>query len=75
MLLIMALKKTNKTNSTTLMDHQDTISRGDSKAVRTERITFATTPEIVDAITDAAYEKRVSRSKLIEAAIVEFLGL
>lgn len=58
-----------------IMDHQDTVHKGDSRAVRTARTSFTTTPEILDALTDAAYERRMPRSQLIEECIVEHLGL
>lgn len=61
--------------SATLMGNQDTVAKGDSKAERTARSSFSTTPEILDAVTEEAYKRRISRSQLIEAAIVEYLGL
>ena len=61
--------------SSTLMGNQDTVGKGDSKAQRTERSSFSTTPEILEAITDEAYKRRMSRSLLIEEAIKAYLGI
>lgn len=58
-----------------LVDTVDARSRGDSNATRTRRITISTTDDIAQAVEDAAYERHVSRSRLIEAALVEYLGL
>lgn len=59
----------------TLMGNQDTVGKGDSRAERTARTSFSTTPAIFDALTEEAYKRRMSRSQLIEDAIVEYLGL
>lgn len=61
--------------SSTLMGNQDTTCKGDSKAVRTERSSFSTTPEVLEAITEEAYKRRMSRSLLIEEAIKAYLNL
>lgn len=58
-----------------LMDLQDTKARGDSRATRTRRVTFSTTDEVADAVEDAAYERHMPRSRLIEDALVQYLGL
>lgn len=63
------------TASSTLMGNQDTVAKGDSKAVRTERSSFSTTKEVLDAITEEAYKRRMSRSQLIEEAIKAYLNL
>lgn len=59
----------------TLMENQDTNGKGDSRAERTARTSFSTTPEILDKLTDEAYERRMPRSQLIEEAIVSYLKL
>lgn len=51
------------------------VSSGDSCAIRTRRITFSTTDRIYDAIENAAYDRHMSKSRLIEQALVEFLVL
>lgn len=72
----MALKKDTKASSPKrVMDYQDTKSSGDSRATRTCRITFSTTQEIGDAVENAAYDRHMNKSRLIEQALVEFLGL
>ncbi len=58
-----------------IMGNQDTKSKGDSRAERTARTSFSTTPEILDKLTDEAYERRMPRSQLIEEAIVSYLKL
>lgn len=59
----------------TLMSNQDTAFKGDSKATRIARITFSTTQEVAQLVSDAAHDRRMSRSQLIEAALREYLGL
>ncbi len=72
----MALKKTGKASAPKrVMDYQDTSSSGDSRAIRTRRITFSTTDAIGDAIENAAYDRHTNRSRLIEEAVVAYLGL
>lgn len=61
--------------SAKIMDYQDTVRKGDSRAVRTARVSFTTRPEVVEALTEAAYERRMPRSQLIEECIVAHLGL
>ncbi len=58
-----------------LMDNQDTATKGDSRAERTARTSFSTTPEILDQLTEEAYKRRMPRSQLIEECIVSHLGL
>lgn len=73
---LVALRKALESfDSTKLTDGQDTSTCGDSHATRTCRITFSTTQEIGNAIENAAYERHMNRSRLIEAAVVAFLGL
>ena len=67
--------KTSQRKVSKLMDFQDAKSRGDSTATRTERITFSTTADVAKAVENAAYDRHMSRSKLIEAAIAEYLNL
>lgn len=72
----MALKKSPKTTEPKrVMDFQDTSTRGDSRATRTRRVTFSTTEEIGNALENAAYERHMNRSRLIEEAIVAYLKL
>ena len=68
-------ERAEKAPSPTLMANQDTSARGDSTATRTSRITFSTTEEVARAVSDAAHDRRMSRSQLIEAALRDYLGL
>ena len=71
------IKTSRRTNVDTrsLMANQDTVEKGNSTATRTRRVTFSTTPEVYSAVEDAAWERRISRSKLIEDALCEYLNL
>lgn len=62
-------------SSLDLMDLQDTRAKGDSKASRTARMSFSTTPEFKKIVDDAAYERRIPMSHLIEAAVRQYLGM
>lgn len=62
-------------SGTTLMSRQDNTLRGDAKASRVARVTFSTTDEIVGLLEDAAFEKRTSKSRIIEDAVKQYLGL
>ena len=68
-------ERAERTPSPTLMANQDTARKGDSKATRVARVTFSTTEEVAQHVSDAAPVRRVSRSQLIEAALREYLGL
>lgn len=57
-----------------IMDNQDTVNKGDSRAVRTVRMTFSTRPEVQAKIAKAAHDRWISRSRLIEEAILAYLG-
>ena len=70
----MTAKKIVKT-SNKLMDNQETVDRGDSKATITERISFSVDKETADALTDEAYDRHMSRSELLRTLIVEGLKL
>lgn len=70
-----SIGKAGKPATARIMDNQDVGDKGDSRAVRTARTSFTTTPEILDALTDAAYDRRMPRSQLIEECIVSHLGL
>lgn len=63
------------TSALDLMELQDTRSKGDSKASRTARMSFSTTPEFKKVVDDAAYERRMPMSHLIEAAVRQYLGM
>lgn len=58
-----------------LMENQDMVDKGDGRAVRTARVSFSTRPEIVERITDEAHDRRMSRSQLIEKALIVYLGI
>lgn len=58
-----------------LMELQDTHAKGDSKASRTARMSFSTTPEFKKVVDDAAYERRIPMSHLIEAAVRQYLDM
>lgn len=58
-----------------LMELQDHRAKGDSKASRTARMSFSTTPEFKKIVDDAAYERRIPMSHLIEAAVRQYLGM
>lgn len=57
-----------------LMDNQNKLA-GDSRAVKTERITFCTTPEISKKVEQAAWEQHISKSQFIENALASYLDL
>ncbi|MGN0959191.1 MAG: hypothetical protein ACI4OC_00425 [Coriobacteriales bacterium] len=58
-----------------LMELQDKRAKGDSRASRTARMSFSTTPEFKKIVDDAAYERRMPMSHLVEEAIRQYLGL
>ncbi len=57
-----------------LMDRQDTTRRGDSTATRTHHLSVTLTDEVANAIEEASWERRTSKSRLIEEAIVAYLA-
>lgn len=68
-------QKRKEIASPTLMGNQDTKAKGEGKAMRTEKICISTTPEIVEAVRVASFEKKLSRSKLVEEALISYLNL
>ena len=63
------------TSNKKLMDNQDTVKRGDSKAVITERISFSLDKETADALTEEASRRHMSRSELLRDLIIKGLKL
>lgn len=70
-----SLGRSDKRATARIMDNQDTANKGDSRAERTARVTFSTRPDLTARITDEAHERRMSRSQLIEAALVAYLDI
>ena len=68
-------KKNIVTTSKKLMDNQDTVNRGDSKATKTERICFCLDSETAEILTNAAHDRRISRSELLKDLIVKGLKI
>ena len=68
-------KQIVSTSNKKLMDNQDTVKRGDSKAVITERISFSLDKETADALTEEASRRHMSRSELLRDLIIKGLKL
>ena len=58
-----------------LMDNQDTVNRGNSTATKTERITFCLDKQTAETLTNAAYDRHMSRSELINNLIIKGLNI
>lgn len=54
-------------------ESKDAPADGGSRATRTVRLSISTTPEVQAMVTEAAHERWVSRSQLVEDAIVAYL--